>query len=49
MTVEEYYPLIDQSLALILENLDKILIISQAMIILFCGIIIYHLFWSGKK
>lgn len=49
MTIEEYYPLIDQALALILANIEKIVVISQAMMILFCGIIIYHLFWGSKR
>lgn len=49
MTQDEFYFATNQALTLILDNLDKIVVISQSVLITICGICIYHLFWGMRK
>lgn len=48
MTQVEFYDSINQALGLMLDNLDKIVVISQACLILLCGLILYELFWRRR-
>lgn len=45
MTLEDFYFMVDEALSLILEHIVFISICSQAIIILFCAVILYFLFW----
>lgn len=48
MTQEVFYDATNQALGLMLDNLDKIVIISQACLILICGLVLYELFWRRR-
>lgn len=48
MTEAEFYELVDQSLALILDHIEQIAYLSQAFLIICCGCVLYHLFWGRK-
>ncbi len=49
MTQEEFYAATNEALGLMLDNLDKIVVMSQACLILICGICIYHVFWGSRR
>lgn len=48
MTQEEFYDATSQALGLMLDNLDRIVIISQACLIVICGLVLYELFWRRR-
>lgn len=48
MSAEDFYTSAEYYLEAILNNLVQIQIVTQGVLILLCGICIYHLFWGRK-
>lgn len=49
MTNDDIYILLDSALAYIMENIHDIAIVSQAFFIVFCGCILYYIFWGSRR
>ena len=48
MTPEEYYDQTVQLLTLIQEGVDRVNLLGNALLILFCAYLLYSIFWGRK-